>query len=367
MLKKEVKYSYDDISVVPAGVSKINHRSECNPYVENGNLPLFTAPMNSVISIENFDLWEKNNINAILPRTVDVNTRLDWAVNKEVWVAFSLQEFNKFFIEESIIPKGKVLIDIANGHMESLYRSVEKAKAINPNLIVMVGNIANPETYHRATKAGVDYIRVGIGSGKGCVTSSNVSVHFPMASLISEIVEVRESMKIFTHYQKFPKIVADGGVRGYNHVIKALALGADYVMVGSVFTKMIESASPISMKNEEGNWETIEYSPRTLKYEDGKFYQYHDIDMKWKEVELRKEYYGMASKKGQLAMNGIKTRTSEGLSTTLPVTYTMEAWVENMTDYLRSAMSYTNSKTLNDLKQANCIINSPATINSINK
>lgn len=365
MLKKEVKYSYDDISVVPAEVSEINHRSECNPYTENGNLPLFTAPMDSVVSIENFNLWEENKINAILPRTIDVDTRLDWVVNKEVWVAFSLQEFNKFFIEESIVPKGKVLIDIANGHMESLYKSVEGAKIINPDLIVMVGNVANPETYRRATKAGVDYIRVGVGSGRGCVTSSNVSIHFPLASLISELVEVRENMKIFSHYRKFPKIVADGGVRGYSHVIKALALGADYVMIGSVFTKMIESASPISMKNEEGEWKIIRYSPKTLKYEDGKFYQYRD--MKWEEVELRKDYYGMASKKGQIAMNGIKTRTSEGLCTTLPVTYTMKSWVENMTDYLRSAMSYTNSRTLENLKQVECVINSPATIGSINK
>lgn len=200
MLKKEVKYSYDDISVVPAEVSEINHRSECNPYTEEGNLPLFTAPMDSVVSIENFNLWEENKINAILPRTVDVNTRLDWVVNKEVWVAFSLQEFNKFFIEESIVPKGKILVDIANGHMESLYKSVEDAKIINPDLIVMVGNVANPETYRRATKSGVDYIRVGVGSGKGCfVEGTRISL---TNGKIKPIENIEEGDEVITHLGK---------------------------------------------------------------------------------------------------------------------------------------------------------------------
>jgi hypothetical protein len=75
----------------------------------------------------------------------------------------------------------------------------------------------------------------------------------------------------------------------------------------------------------------------------------------------------MASKSGQIAMKGKKVHTSEGIEKILPVTYTMGTWVENMTDYLRSAMSYTNSRTLDELRQSNVIVVSQNTYNSVNK
>ena len=75
----------------------------------------------------------------------------------------------------------------------------------------------------------------------------------------------------------------------------------------------------------------------------------------------------MASKAGQIAMKGKKVHTSEGIEKTLPVTYTIGTWVENMIDYLRSAMSYTNSRTLDDLRQAEVVIVSNNTYHSVNK
>ena len=71
-----MKDSYNDIMVKPAILSTIEHRSECNPFDENGMLPLFTAPMDSVVNINNFGLFEKNGIIPILPRTEDIKDRL---------------------------------------------------------------------------------------------------------------------------------------------------------------------------------------------------------------------------------------------------------------------------------------------------
>ena len=79
------------------------------------------------------------------------------------------------------------------------------------------------------------------------------------------------------------------------------------------------------------------------------------------------KFYGMASRAGQIAMKGKKVHTSEGIEKMLEVTYTIKTWVENMTDYLQSAMSYTNSRTLDELKQAEVVIVSMNTYNSINK
>ena len=73
-----------------------------------------------------------------------------------------------------------------------------------------------------------------------CITTSNVSIHYPQASLINECYKIKQ--KYSSDRDFLPKIVADGGIRNYDHVIKALALGADYVMIGSLFAQCIESA-----------------------------------------------------------------------------------------------------------------------------
>ena len=168
-LHKEIKYSYNDIGIVPAIVSQIEHRGDCDPFI-NGKLPLFTAPMSSVVDENNFQIFEENGINSILPRTVDFNTRVSYAVNGK-WAAFGLKEFEETFIVKDVKSyKIKVLIDIANGHMAKLLSLVrtfkEKYKDIQTE--IMVGNIANPFTYIELAKVGVDYVRCGIGVGEGC-------------------------------------------------------------------------------------------------------------------------------------------------------------------------------------------------------
>ena len=294
-------------------------------------------------------------------------------MEKGYWVALGLQEFESLCGSFSGNPK--VLIDIANGHMAKVYELVKVAKKHSPGLIVMIGNIANPETYRVAAEAGVDYVRVGIGVGRGCITASNTGVGFGLASLIDEISQIKmqlskDSTKLG---RKLPYIVADGGVRGYSDAIKALALGADYVMIGSVFTKMLESAAggTVSLmrgdSNEEEKYDLMKFKREDLLYEAGKFKVREDDDT-FLPATIVKTFYGMASKKGQLAMNGKKTHTSEGIETTLDVEYTMQAWVENFTDYLRSAMSYAGVRDLQEFKKnTRLVVNSNFAINSINK
>lgn len=383
-----MKYSYNDIMVKPAVLSTIEHRVECNPFDENGMLPLFTAPMDSVVGIDNFALFEKNGIIPILPRTEDIKDRLSF-IHQGKWAALSLDEFERYFTKSVNSNNGsplmRVLIDIANGHVSKLYQAVRAAKGIfKDSLIVMVGNIANPETYRVCIESYVDYVRCSIGTGAGCITCSNTSIGYPIASLISEIAAIKEEY-VGRGLSNPTKIVADGGIRNYSDVIKALALGADYVMVGSVFSMMLESAAykmmdrsighkslhlkfPIeryeNLRCENGFWKgdyTDEFVDK-MKLSGHKVEKCnHDIG------RLEAKFYGMASKAGQIAMKGKKVHTSEGIEKTLPVTYTIATWVENMIDYLRSAMSYTNSRTLEEFKNAEVVIVSNNTYNSVNK
>lgn len=377
MLKKDIKYSYRDVTIVPAKVSEIEHRKDCNPFYPSGTLPLFTAPMDSVVGLENYELYEQHKIIPIIPRTVSLEQRLEVAKTGR-WVAYGLDEFEKIFTVQNPGEGYKALIDVANGHMKKLYTLVKKAKALNPNLTVMIGNIANPETYEECCKAGVDYVRCGIGSGECCITSSSTKIHFPLASLISEIVEKKQSLQWSGSYKKFTKIIADGGVRGYSDAIVALALGADYVMIGSVFSKMLESSGQIFFRykdyEKEDDWYPLNWDIYFNRYKSGKFYDFNEywkgtseIGDHWRPIELKKEIYGMASGKGQIAIGGKKTKTSEGIIKTIPIEYTMDSWTENFISYLRSAMSYTGAKDLNTfINKTTCIINSPLSVASVN-
>ena len=112
-----------------------------------------------------------------------------------------------------------VLIDIANGHMIKLISIIKDIKKTWPKIKIMIGNVANPETFSKLGLAGADYVRVSIGTGAGCTTAGNVSINYPMGSLIAECHKQKTELNLNT------KIVADGGMKNYSDVIKSLALG----------------------------------------------------------------------------------------------------------------------------------------------
>lgn len=372
MLLKEIKYSYADVAIVPSKISDISSRSECNPYYDNGMLPIFTAPMTSVVNIHNFNIFEDNHINAILPRSETLSNRISYAVNGK-WSSFSLKEFSDIFTNKDNIQetnsKIKVLIDIANGHMRHMFELVRKSKEVfGDSIEVMVGNIANPETYEVCYEYGVDYVRCSIGNGCGCITSSNVSVNYPTASLIDEIIKVKEKIirRGNINVDKLPKIIADGGIRNYSDVIKALALGADYVMIGSIFSKMLESSAITFYSDNNGTINRVnQFDDANILKINNKFFVEDEFGNRFK---LMKLFYGMSSKRGQIDLHSEKIKTSEGIEKVFECEYTMQTWVMNVEDYIKSAMSYTNNRTLEDFKtKCNLILCSKSAQESINK
>lgn len=391
MLDTTVKYSYNDITIVPNETSIIKSRSEIH-----FELPIFTAPMSAVVNEYNYLKYLENEITPIIPRSVSIETRIK-LMNEGIWVAMSLMEFKEHFIENSKYRSRSnynICVDIANGHMIYLYELCTKAKLLanDYTLTIMTGNIANPTTIEYIsiinrefdeTSGGkvIDYIRVGIGGGSGCITSSNTGVHYPMASLINECSKYKNKYS--------PKIIADGGIRGYSDVIKALALGADYVMIGSLLSQCIESAGVkvYRCKNTKEVYlpcNTDQYT--NWRFDGNNWYAYYteerleSLAKHWGLENLPECYldehllgslevifFGMASADGQKAISGEKTKTSEGITKKLPVLYTLSKWTENMKDYLKSAMSYTGTTTLEKfIKYTKTIVISNNTKNSIN-
>ena len=382
----KIYYSYKDVTILPSIISNIEHRSSCNPYYDNGLLPLFTSPMDTVVGEENFSSFYNESIVPILPRTIDVNKRLKNSTDGK-WSAYSLSEFERLFCNGlNVIQSDSIfaLIDVANGHMSKILDVSRRAKNLyGDKITIMAGNIANPQTYIQYAEAGIDYCRCGIGGGNCCITATQLGIFCPMATLISDIYNIKKFL-LSQGKKKLPKIVADGGVRNYDDIIKALALGADYVMCGSIFSKMMESSAPKFLwKDSKARLRFPIERYKNLKF-DGNNWVGNYTDEFLAELEskgvkkddnaqivigkVKSMYYGMASERGQIALNGSKTKTSEGNMKLLDVTYTMHGWSTNFKDYLRSAMSYIGCTRINDIAECSeVIINSKNASESINK
>lgn len=319
-----MKYDWNDISIVPETLSSISSRREVNPtYL--GKLPLFTAPMDKVIDKGNLNHFENLGINICLPRHIKYSD----LQNDDYFYSYGLDEIIEIISSKSPNLPKKILIDVANGHMLKLF---ETAKSIKQNwgdqIQLMVGNIANPDTYKKYCEIGVDYIRVGIGGGSACTTSANVSIHYPMASLINECCKYK------SEFENPTKIVADGGFKNFSDIIKALALGADYVMLGGLFNKSLESCGETFMKDTHGQYFQIDDIKATNAFDAG--------------MNVYKYYRGMSTKEVQKSWNRAELKTGEGITKYNLVEWTLSGWCENFTDYLKSAMSYTDSRNLSE-------------------
>lgn len=325
-------FDFDDILLEPVVLSNISSRKKINPYYD-GHFPLMTAPMDTVICNKNAQIFQDNGIVTIMPR----NTKQEFGLGN--FYSYGLDEFVELYIttKKTIKDHDYVLIDVANGHMDKLYFvAYEAKKYYKDKLVLMIGNVANPQTFDQYCRIDVDYIRIGIGNGGGCLTTVQTGVGYPMASLISECYNKKRTHKYKT------KIVADGGFKKYSDVIKALALGADYVMLGSIFNKALESAGETirdtSMRDNNGfaiGQIIDQYSDEALRMFNAG-------------ITLRKTFRGMSTKEVQISWGKENITTSEGVVKSHKVEYRLEGWVKNFEDYLRSAMSYCGKKELHE-------------------
>jgi len=330
-----MKFDFKDICLVPEKLSSIQSRSNVNITI-NGTLPLMTAPMDTVINKDNYGDFEQNGIVPCMPRRNDGRIKF----YNNAFASLSLEEFG-FFLDDypsnvSMYEKINILIDVANGHMSNITELVKKFIKIREehnktsNHLIMVGNIANPETYKHYASLGVDYVRVGIGGGSGCLTSANIGVHYPMASLIAECFEFKQKGKFQT------KIVADGGMKNYDDIIKALALGADYVMIGGLFNQTIESCGDTLL------FKFLKLPPNLAM----SIWIHTPFLRKF----MYKSFRGMSTKVVQKSWGRSILKTSEGIVKTNKINYSLSQWTQNFQDYLRSAMSYTDSIDLESFK-----------------
>jgi len=398
---EKMLYGLDDVCIIPAKTSYVNSRSECK-VTDMDMLPIFVAPMSCLVNYQNFPhitrlrnlgILDKDKnpvvgrINAILPRSEKLSDRVK-SLRSGNWTAFSLAEVKDMVVGEiEVEPVAdrsyfNLCIDMANGHIAEIREVCKDLKRVfgkkGITIKIMVGNIANPETYREYCDGSVDYVRLGIGSGNVCTTSVQTGVHYPMASLIAECHKIRcnsAPVKAFLA----PKIIADGGFQRVDQCIKALALGADYVMLGQIIAKSSEACGREFRKAHYG----LLKDPKYLLKEDADRIEKEKIlrdragitplldtvqeEPSFIESEIYREYYGMSTQKAQKEFNPDATelKHSEGLESYVKVEYKLTDWLSDFAHALRSAMSYTGSTHISDFVwNTECGLMSRADFNS---
>lgn len=340
---KTITYELRDVAIMQAPVSFCNHRGDVNNKVmicERSVYPVFVSPMSSVTDETNYRVWIENNLTPVVPRSVGqrLSFKERMEIAKETFVSISLKEAQKDFIKylfdtygevpreliDFNISKHYICIDIAHGTLSELYEICKYIKEGWGQWVeIMTGNIANlDDVYKFYADAGIDWVRCSIGSGQRCTSSANVGIHVGMATLLDSLNESRKSY-MHSHNGYAPtKLIADGGIANFDDINKSIALGADAVMCGKLIAECDEACGEIFEEN-------------------GK--------------RLR-EYYGMSTRRAQLETGGSGNRTSEGISRPVEVKYPIAKWVDNMQSYLRSAMTYTNSRTIKEMQENSQVV-----------
>ena len=356
-------YELESVNIVQAPISYISHRSECDPMIEMCDrkvYPVIVSPMGSVTDENNYKIWLDHGFVCCVPRTVDFEKRLE--ISKETFASFSLTEAEML---GERIDDGEVhyiCIDIAHGTMNWLYKVCGHLKfKFGDKVVIMTGNVANPDAYRYYANFGIDYMRATIGTGSRCTTSCNVGIHYPTATLIDKLRMGKEEWDS-CHEGDSTQIIVDGGIANFDDIQKCIALGAWAVMSGSIFAKAQEACEPIvflhpdnlnmadAIPAEEYFEKLAELRERSLvlETEDNEYWAAYRKLSQRKPYRL---YYGMSTKLAQKKTGGSGKQTSEGIARPIPVEYPIAKWAENMADYMRSCMSYTGCRTIDEMRR----------------
>ena len=243
-------YKYSQVCLVPK-YSECQSRSDTNTSITIGNhnfkLPIIPANMKSVIN-ESLAKWmSENDYFYIMHRfDEDVYTQIETA-NNENWktISFSIgvQDKDKTIIHKLRTNKLRVdflTIDIAHGHSIKMKRMIKFIKESLPNIKIIAGNVATPDSVIDLSNWGADIVKVGIGQGSPCTTKDKTGFTIPMFTCTKSCGDCYASRDDFDAGRKIP-IIADGGVKCNGDIAKALVAGADLVMAGGLFASCSDS------------------------------------------------------------------------------------------------------------------------------
>jgi IMP dehydrogenase len=218
-----------------------------------------------------------------------------------------------------------IVIDTAHGHTKGVVTVLKDIKAEFPNLDVIVGNIATGNAAKYLVEAGADAVKVGIGPGSICTTRVVAGVGYPQLSAVMEVSKAIKGSGV--------PVIADGGIRYTGDIPKAIAAGADCVMLGSLLAGTKESPG------------------ETIIYEGRKFKSYRGMGS----VEAMKK--GSKDRYFQDVEDDIKKLVPEGIVGRVPYKGELYESIHQFVGGLRAGMGYCGAKDINTLKESAQFVN----------
>ncbi len=214
-----------------------------------------------------------------------------------------------------------VVVDTAHGHSSGVLKTVSKIKALSSRAQVIGGNIATPDAARALADAGADAVKVGIGPGTICTTRMVAGVGVPQLSAVLEVAEVTRERGI--------ALIADGGIKYSGDIAKAIAAGADCVMIGSLFAGTEESPGEVFL-----------YQGRSYK-------SYRGMG------SLGAMARGSADRYFQAEVTDELKLVPEGVEGRVPYKGAVGTVIHQLVGGLRAGMGYTGNATIADM-QSKC-------------
>ena len=213
-----------------------------------------------------------------------------------------------------------IVVDIAHGHSENAINTIRNIKKAFPNCELIAGNVATARGAEDLIKAGVDAIKVGVGSGSICITRVITGSGVPQLTAVYDCAQIGKKYDI--------PIISDGGTRTSGDLTKALAAGASTVMVGSLFGGTDESPGSFVMKN-----------GKRYKIYRGMASFYAALGRKSKET-------------GNVAINDdLNDYVAEGVEAMVPYKGTVTDIIKQLSGGVRSGLSYCGAHTIPQMQQ----------------
>jgi IMP dehydrogenase len=213
-----------------------------------------------------------------------------------------------------------ISIDTAHGHSKGVMDAAKRVKKKYPSLEIIVGNIATGEAAKALAKVGADAVKVGVGPGSICTTRVVAGVGLPQLSAVYEASKALKGSGV--------PVIADGGIRFSGDIVKALAAGADSVMIGSLLAGTDEAPGEM------------------IIYEGRKFKSYRGMgSLEAMEVGSKDRYF-------QDVEDDIKKLVPEGISGRVPFKGLVSEVLYQMVGGLRAGMGYCGAKNIEALKKA---------------
>jgi IMP dehydrogenase len=212
-----------------------------------------------------------------------------------------------------------IVIDTAHGHSQGVIDGVRRLRAAFPKIELVAGNIATANAAEALIKAGANAVKVGIGPGSICTTRIVAGVGVPQISAIADVARITRKYGV--------PLIADGGIKYSGELPKAIAAGADVIMIGSLFAGTDESPG-----------ETILYQGRTYK-------SYRGMGSLGAMKQGSKDRYFQGDVESEIKL------VPEGIEGRVPYRGPLSSTIHQLMGGLRSGMGYTGCRTIDELQK----------------